>query len=535
MDSIRQITATLSSCATSVREARECVVDKSRRAFQRVFVCINTVITSIESARVSVVRCTSQLFRQVHRVVMSILWALNNCIECLKTIAYVVYRVAKVLYLTTKCLVQSGYKAWKGTVDLYTDLSKRCYHLAQRVVALMLFPCQRFRFSWFKMRALDNRFVNAQCDIPMISDVLGEGYCKGSDATKFQPVKIERANGLKLEGVLMGQKNNIVLTTDETLEGVQGPLVVVYPGIGGCYQSWSDIKAKLPKLYAEPEEFAPGSRIPRRSTLLMVNYRGVCRSQGYLTNPDDLFADGLAIALYAKSLLQPGQEIYFYGFSMGGAVTTHVVSTLEAEDLSWQATGVVIDRSYSKLSSVAYEGMLPYVRTVFTAMINYTGWDIDSEQAALKIKRSNVLVINTTQDGVIRPKASLATALEERPDFCDQYPNFTLVNGPVTMSSNPATATQVLALLQEHSSEASKPLEARSYQSTPPCESGRMVYVASIVSKLQGYLHAQRVSWGSWWKQVCDGVEHHSKPLHSGSVDRHVREYNSSIAMPLVV
>ncbi len=530
MDSIRQITATLSSCATSVKEARECVVDKSRRAFQRVFVCINTVITSIESARVSVVRCTSQLFRQVHRVVMSILWALNNGIECLKTIAYVVYRVAKVLYLTTKCLVQSGYKAWKGTVDLYTDLSKRCYHLAQRVVALMLFPCQRFRFSWFKMRELDQKFEDALGKVPAVDK---EQLQKRSDHTTFFTLRIPRSGNVELEGILMGQANR--LPTENSLR-VQGPLVVVYPGIGGCYQIWSDDENKLRQLYSSPNQFAPQSEIPARSTLLMVNYRGVCYSGGYLNCPQDLFDDGLAIARYAKSLLQPGQKLYFYGFSMGGAVTTHVVSTLEAEDLSWQATGVVIDRSYSKLSSVAYEGMLPYVRTVFTAMIKYTGWNIDSEQAALKIKRSNVLVINTTQDGVIRPKASLATALEKRPDFSHRHPNFTLVNGPVTMSSKPATATQVLALLQEHSCEASKPLEASSCQSTPPCESGRMVYVASIVSKLQGYLHAQRVSWGIWWKQVCDGVDHHSKPLHPGSVDCHVREYNnSSIDGPLRV
>jgi alpha/beta superfamily hydrolase len=272
-------------------------------------------------------------------------------------------------------------------------ISSGLYYSTQRLAALILMTNQRLNYSYSSLNELKNRRLT-------ILSAPKQDALVGADKGPVNIcVQITTSNKDVLEGILMVPRDR--LETQHGKPRVRGRLMVAYCGIGGCYENW--YFEGLKELY---ENF--------NTSILLVNYRGVGRSTGYITVPQDLLEDGYIVAQYAYNqiALDP-HKIHFYGMSMGGAVAVNVVARLEKEGI--KPASVCIDRSYSQLIQTIHCAMpLNLLKWFMSGLLSYTGWQIDSLQSVLKLAHTKVVVIRSETDSVIPSETSLATALQDQ-------------------------------------------------------------------------------------------------------------------------
>lgn len=274
--------------------------------------------------------------------------------------------------------------------QVVSNVSSTLYSGVQRVVALMLLTNQRYNYSSSSIEDLKTRRLT-------ILNTPHQGLeLEPNRLPKIIPVHLKNSQGHTLEGILMVAPDDLVYENEKPK--VKDRLLVAYSGIGGCYENWYDDGLK--DLYAN-----------YRTSILMVNYRGVGKSEGAVRTPADLLDDGYSIAMHAYNhvALDPS-KIHFYGASMGGGVAINTVARLEKEGLN--PASVCVDRSYSGLKETIYD-MLPLLKSLFYGLMNYAAWHIDSLQAALGVCKAKVVVIRHESDSVIPFSSSLATALED--------------------------------------------------------------------------------------------------------------------------
>jgi len=268
------------------------------------------------------------------------------------------------------------------------DVSSSLYSGLQRVVALSVLTNQRFNYFSSSISGLKARRMTILSTSE--EDIVLRKH------PKVVQVFVKNKDGHLLEGIVIGPPERI--TIEEGKPKVSDRLLVAYSGIGGCYENW--YFEGLKDLY---ENF--------NASILLVNYRGVGKSEGRVIKPNDLIEDGWSIAMYAyHELSQDPAKIDFYGASMGGGVATHVVSRLEKE--GYKPASVCIDRSYSGLLQTVHNALpVSILKTVAHKLMMYASWQIDSLQAAMQIAYTQLVVIRSEADSVIPQNASLATAL----------------------------------------------------------------------------------------------------------------------------
>jgi len=283
------------------------------------------------------------------------------------------------------------------SVWVASGVSNALYSSVQRVVAVAVLTNQRFNFYQSSIQDLDQRRSSIMQPDPLMEPLL--------EAQTLHPapieVKVPTPSGSLLDGILLPYASHY--RGSEISPKIDGRLFVCYSGVGGCYEKWFD----------------DGLRDLRdhfKASLLMVNYRGVGRSTGLVSKPEDLFEDGYSIARFAldRIALDPS-KVHIYGTSMGGGVAVNVTKRLEKEGFS--PPTVCIDRSYSSLLDTVYEAFpLPGLKSLVCSIMRFACWQIDSVTSALSLKSSKLVVIRSVADRVIPPAASLATELENRTD-----------------------------------------------------------------------------------------------------------------------
>lgn len=271
------------------------------------------------------------------------------------------------------------------------QVSSSVYSGVQRVVALMLLTNQRYNYSSSSIEDLKTRRLT------ILNSPHHGLELDPNRLPKIIPVHLKNSHGDSLEGILMVAPDDLVYVDEKPK--VKDRLLVAYSGIGGCYENWYDDGLK--DLYAN-----------YRTSILMVNYRGVGKSEGAVRTPSDLLDDGYSIALYAyNEIALDRSKVHFYGASMGGGVAINTVARLEKE--GYNPASVCVDRSYSGLKETIYD-MLPVLKSLFYKLMNYAAWHIDSLQAAMGVCKAKVVVIRHQADSVIPFSSSLATALEDK-------------------------------------------------------------------------------------------------------------------------
>ncbi len=269
---------------------------------------------------------------------------------------------------------------------------KAPYEVLPRLVALMLMANQRFGYSPFQIRALER----ARWDIVHADDALS--LDERLSARRVIPIKAPTSDGLTLDGVLLVQKG-CYKGYIGGIPRVSGRLMAAYPGVGGCYENWYEALKKMVSTF--------------RTSVLMVNYRGVGASGGYVCYPSDLMEDGYAIAQCAhRCLYNPEGRLHLYGTSMGGAVASHVAESLEREGKAPLTVG--IDRSYAYLTGVIEEAIsFELAKQALRKVVASAGWTIDSVGMVARLKTVQVIVLRAEADRVIPRGASMMTALTE--------------------------------------------------------------------------------------------------------------------------
>lgn len=276
-----------------------------------------------------------------------------------------------------------------------SGVSNVVYSSIQRVVAVSVLTNQRFNFYTSSIKDLEQRRLSIMQPDPLKEPLL-EAQMVHPDPIE---VKVPTPSGHLLDGIVLPYVSHY--RGSEINPKIDGRLFVCFSGVGGCYEKWFNDGLK-------------DLRDHFKASLLMVNYRGVGRSTGTVTTPEDLFEDGYSIARFAldRLALDPA-KVHIYGTSMGGGVAVNVTKRLEKEGFA--PPTVCIDRSYSSLVETVYEALpLPGLKSLVCSIMRYACWQIDSVTSALSLKNSKLVVIRSSADRVIPPQASLATELENR-------------------------------------------------------------------------------------------------------------------------
>lgn len=147
------------------------------------------------------------------------------------------------------------------------------------------------------------------------------------------------------------------------------------------------------------------------ANILSCNYPGVGRSTGEVLTEDDLTSYSIEVV---RSLLQKGvkpEHIFIHGFSLGGAVATHVTKQLEEEGI--QIAGHCNERSMSSLIDLlnAKVWLIGYLAGLILSAL---GWKLNSGEKVQTIQ-SKVLVMTHPKDQVMSKKSQLRNTIAAHP------------------------------------------------------------------------------------------------------------------------
>ncbi|WP_284452776.1 alpha/beta hydrolase [Parachlamydia acanthamoebae] len=142
------------------------------------------------------------------------------------------------------------------------------------------------------------------------------------------------------------------------------------------------------------------------------NYRGVGYSEKSPSKAEDLVIDGEAMVQYLLNQgIQP-ENIVLYGWSLGGAVATHVAALHQNEEFPEKGIRLVNDRSFSTLKKEVSH-LLPVIGGLASRLIGPLKWNLNSLENWKKIDNNNKALLFHKDDPVIPYKASLYKGLKE--------------------------------------------------------------------------------------------------------------------------
>jgi len=154
-----------------------------------------------------------------------------------------------------------------------------------------------------------------------------------------------------------------------------------------------------------------------QANVILFDYPNVGNSTGTVYSQQQLVQAGMA---QVNRLLRQGiqqNEIFLYGKSLGGAVSTLVASR-------YHSISVINDRSFSSLGNTiaAMCSNVVYWPKLCNAVCECLDWNLNAAQAYKIIYAKNKMLIFSKQDFVIHPKkASLFSAMKA--DFKKQLRN----------------------------------------------------------------------------------------------------------------
>jgi hypothetical protein len=138
------------------------------------------------------------------------------------------------------------------------------------------------------------------------------------------------------------------------------------------------------------------------ANVLVFNYRGVAESSGYPMAAEDLVADGEACVQYLFSKGAREENILIYGYSLGGAVGTHVAAL-------HKKIALVNERSFASLAQLASHLVNNrWVLRLFQAL----NWELNSVSAYKKVEGAKLIVYHKKDYIIPYSEASLYKVLK---------------------------------------------------------------------------------------------------------------------------
>lgn len=131
------------------------------------------------------------------------------------------------------------------------------------------------------------------------------------------------------------------------------------------------------------------------------DYRG-CVTNPWPRSAKDLYLDGESIYQFVKDELHvPSKDIHFYGFSLGGGISSHI------KEIHSECTGrYVIDRSFTSLNETIRHVLgkvLAFVPILFVSLLN---WNMPSAKAIENLQ-GKTLIVHHPKDELMGNDASL--------------------------------------------------------------------------------------------------------------------------------
>ena len=144
--------------------------------------------------------------------------------------------------------------------------------------------------------------------------------------------------------------------------------------------------------------------------ILLFNYRGVAKSQGYPT-AGGLIKDGKSVLQWAH--LQSYHKKIVHGHSLGGLIAANAISQINGKNIY-----LISDRSISSIAAfVKYSFLrfLIFVTWIVCKVLKITNWNIKAKPAFNKIK-NNSCVLYSPKDDFLPQKSFLYNKVKDSID-----------------------------------------------------------------------------------------------------------------------
>jgi pimeloyl-ACP methyl ester carboxylesterase len=232
----------------------------------------------------------------------------------------------------TQSLTLSKELVFQASMPIYLQdsLLKKVASIAYNIFSILIFPIGVFRFIYYKIHTtvgyyflIPSQFVSKKKINEL--EIARKNLIENFDARE---ITIQTADKVKLNGLFILGKKFLRNKLDEN-----APLVIHYLGNMGKYEDFSSHKKAIEAL--------------KNFNLLIVNYRGVAKSQSIATRKG-LILDAEAILEFAlKKLKVSENKIILHGHSFGGAIATWIASHHNQVKL-------LNDRSFSTFENAIY-------------------------------------------------------------------------------------------------------------------------------------------------------------------------------------
>ncbi len=221
------------------------------------------------------------------------------------------------------------------------------------------------------------------------------------------PIEVTTPDGIKLSGTFF--KNVAISETAPTVIFFQPNAMLSKQGVF----DWILEQAALQEF---PYNF------------VYFDYRGCGESEGTPYSEKNLFLDGESIYQFVRDKLHvPANDIHFYGWSLGGGVSSNVKEIHSADESRY-----VNERSFHSIASVVKNLVTTFVNRRFTSINNtfknflsssatsiaafglsLLNWNIKSAKAIENLK-GKTLIVHHPEDELMKGEASLYKALFQR-------------------------------------------------------------------------------------------------------------------------
>lgn len=303
----------------------------------------------------------------------------------------------------------------KGQDDVfnYDSTSNKIARVAYLVFSILVFPVGIVRLIGYaiNINATKNAILPG---VDTCKEALKNARERVLNHSEFisrcQRHTIETADHVKLDTIVVNNLEQIKKPINEQ------KFVVFFTGNSGSYEGAFD-----ELLHFSNETGA---------NVYTGNYRGVGESEGFPTGFKDLVMDGEAMIQFLLSKGVKSKNILIYGWSMGGAVGTHVAALHQktgdemnlANDRSFASFVKEVKELLGKIghSFLNHRGCLVRITGAFITvgipialgLIQALGWNFKNVEQYKKIN-GHKFIIYHPEDGIIPYKASLYKVIKE--------------------------------------------------------------------------------------------------------------------------
>jgi|GEM_PF-3028966 len=163
--------------------------------------------------------------------------------------------------------------------------------------------------------------------------------------------------------------------------------------------------------------------------VVAYNYRSTGLSTGKLSNGEELVNDGIELVQQIQNE-NPNTKIILHGYSLGGAVATHVAAHF-AEN-GPPVAGLVNERSFSSIQNIIsawFPGPLSWLAIIANFITSGRGWTLNAKDAYRKLndiqmrpelqKQTQIFVMSHTTDHIVKQGARFTELFD--PQFHPAY------------------------------------------------------------------------------------------------------------------